>query len=254
MGLARIGGDVQSGCPLDGVLACALADARFHQLAYAAFGVTRHTTEGLWWVDRPAAPYFMSAGTLSPRISSLQVLDAVGDLAAVTQVRDCWGALDLSAGGFEPRLDDPWMVRPPWPVPEQVFDVPGLEIRRARTPGDVLVFERTAVPDPPPPDHHDGDIHPADTPTDGDLHFFTGFLDGRPVATALAAVHPQVVMVGAVRTRPQARGRGIGTALSAAAVAVAPDRPAALGARPLGVGLYRRLGFTACGHAWLWTR
>jgi GNAT superfamily N-acetyltransferase len=251
---ARVGGGARPGWPLDGVPACALADARFHQLAYAAFGIAQHSTDGLWWVDRPAAPYFMSAGTLSPRIGSEEVLDLVAGVGAVTQVRDCWGALDLSADGFEARLDDPWMVRPPWPVPEQLFDVPGLEIRRAVTPDDVLQFERTAVPDPPPPDHHDGDIHPADTPTDGDLHLFTGFLDGHPVATALAAVHPEVVMVGAVRTRSQARGRGIATALCAAAVAVAPDRPAALGARPLGVGIYRRLGFTTVGHAWLWTR
>jgi GNAT superfamily N-acetyltransferase len=238
----------------DGILACALADARFHELAYAACGITWRTTTGVWWVDRPAAPYFMSAGTLSPQVGSAEVLAAVSGVPAVTQVRDCWAAVDLSPAGFVVAEDDPWMVRPAGPVPPWAFDVPGLEIRRAATPEEVLLFERTAVPDPPPPDHQDGSIHPASTPTDGDLHFFTGFLDGRPVATALAAVHPRVVMVGAVRTRAEVRCRGIGTALSAAAVAAAPDRPAALGARPPGVGVYRRLGFELCGQARIWRR
>lgn len=251
------GGLDGAGDGLDGVLACALADARFHELAYAAFGIPWRCSGGLWWVEQGAARYFMSAGTLGPGVGSDDVLAAVADVPAVTQVRDCWAGVDLSAAGFTVEEDDPWMVRPPGPVPDQVFDVPGLEIRAAATPADVLRFERTAVlgtGDPAPPGHRDGDVHPASTPTDGDLHLFTGFLDGRPVATALAAVHPRVVMVGAVRTHPDVRGRGVGTALSAAAVAVAPDLPAALGARPPGVGVYRRLGFEICGRARIWVR
>jgi GNAT superfamily N-acetyltransferase len=240
----------------DGVLACALADARFHELAFAPLGVPIRRTAGLWWGVRPAAPFFMTAGTLSPAATSAAVLARIEALPGAQQVRDCWGRLDLTGAGFTVELDDPWMVRPPGPLPGR--SVAGLVVRRARTPQDVLLFERTGVlgtGDDPPPGYRDGDLHPASTtPTDGDLHLFTGFLDGEPVATALAAVHPAVVMVGAVRTRPDVRGRGVGTALTAAAIAAAPDRPAALGARPLGVGVYRRMGFTACGHALLWNR
>jgi len=240
----------------DGVLACALADARFHELAFTALGIPIHRNAALWWGLQPAAPFFMTAGTLSAAVTSAAVLSVLEALPGAQQVRDCWGRLDLTGAGFTAELDDPWMVRPPGPLPGR--GVAGLVIRRARTPEDVLLFERTGVlgtGDDPPPGYRDGDLHPAAaTPTDGDLHLFTGFLDGEPVATALAAVHPQVVMVGAVRTRPDVRGRGIGTALTAAAVAVAPDRVAALGARPLGVPVYRRMGFTACGHGLLWHR
>jgi GNAT superfamily N-acetyltransferase len=239
------------------VTACALADFRFHELAYAALGVPVRTRPGVWWARRSASPYFMSAGTLKPDTTSEQVLDAVAGVAAVTRVRDCWARLDLSFAGFVAEVDDPWMIRPPGPPPPGVFDVPGLRIHRASSPTDVVTFERTAVSgtgEPAPPGHRDGDIHPASTPTGGALHLFTGFVDGRPVATALAAVHPRVVMVGAVRTHPDVRRRGIGTAMTSAVLAVAPDRPAALGARALGLGVYAGLGFTVCGQALLWYR
>jgi GNAT superfamily N-acetyltransferase len=237
------------------VLACALADARFHELALTALGIPVTAGHGLWWAERSSAPFFMTAGTLSPSVTSSSVLARVSDAPTLWQVRDCWGRLDLAEAGFVAQLDDRWMVRAPGASPE--IRVPDLVIRRARTPQEVLQFERTAVlgtGDEPPSGHRDGDLHPATTPTDGDLHLLTGFLDGDPVATALAAVHPDVVMVGAVRTRPDVRGRGIGAALTAAAVAVVPDRAAALGARPLAEPLYRRLGFVVCGRGLVWRR
>jgi GNAT superfamily N-acetyltransferase len=240
----------------DPVRACALADARFHELTLAALGVPLRCSNGLWWATHRPAPFLMTAGTLSARTCSADVVAAVADLAAVWQVRDCWAALDLAPAGFTAQIDDPWMVRPAAEVSGPA--VPGLVIRRARRPDEVLLFERTAVSgtgDDPPPGFRNGDIHPAaSTPTDGDLHLFTGFLDGEPVATSLAAVHPEVVMIGAVRTRPDVRGRGIGSALVRAAVGVAPDRPAALGGRVRAVPMYERLGFRICGQALLWQR
>ncbi len=241
---------------IDPVTACALADARFHELGYAALGIPVHQRDGVWWVRRPGPPFFLAAGTLEPSADSDAVHAAVAAEPAVTSVRDCWATLDLTPAGFTAEVDDPWMVRPTGPI--EVPAVPGLDIRRADTPEEVLVFERTAVSgtgDRAPRGHRDGALHPGG-PTAGtaDLHLFTGRLGGRPVATALAAVHPDVVMIGAVRTHPAVRGRGIGSALTAAAVAVAPDRPAALGARPLGVPVYRRLGFSECGRALLWRR
>jgi GNAT superfamily N-acetyltransferase len=239
-----------------GVLVCARADARFHELAFAAHGITVLRASGLWWVRHSAAPYFMTAGTLSASVTSSNVLARVSGEPSVSQVRDCWGRLDLTEAGFVAQVDDRWMVRPPGAPPEA--RVPGLVIRRAQTPHEVLQFERTAVlgtGDGPPRGYRDGDIHPAaTTATDGDLHLFTGLLDGDPVATALAAVRPDVVMIGAVRTRPDVRGRGIGTAMTTAAVAAAPDRAAALGARSLAEPLYRRLGFVVCGRGLVWRR
>jgi GNAT superfamily N-acetyltransferase len=239
----------------DPVLACALADARFHELTLAALGVPLRRSAGLWWATRRPARFLMTAGTLTTRTGSDEVLAAVADLPAVWQIRDCWAALDLTPGGYTAQPDDPWMFRPEQAVPERA--VPGLVIRRADSTDQVRLFERTAVRgtgDQPPPGFRDGDIHPSGTPTDGDLHLFTGFLDNEPVATSLAAVHPEVVMIGAVRTRPDVRGRGIGAALVCAALAAAPDRPAALGGRIRAVPMYERLGFTVCGQALLWRR
>jgi GNAT superfamily N-acetyltransferase len=241
---------------IDPVRACALADARFHDLCFGALDIPVHRTATHWWVRRPASTLLMYAGTLDASATSSAVLDTVAEVPAVTAVRDCWGRLDLAPAGFGSEVDDPWMVRPPGPL--TVAQIPGLRIRRAVTAEDVLEFERTATSgtgDPPPPGHHDGAIHPGRASARvADLHLFTGYLDGHPVATSLAAVHPEVVMIGAVRTHPDARRRGIGTAMTAAAVAVAADRPAALGARPLGVPVYRAMGFVECGHALLWTR
>ncbi len=241
---------------IEPVRACALADARFHRLCYAALGIPVRTAPGWWWVPRPGPDYFMTAGTLTPEPDPAATLAALAEVPQRAVVRDCWARLDLTTAGFRAELDDVWMVRPPGPLTAP--PVPGLVIRRAVDAADVLQFERTAVAGTgaqPPAGHHDGALHPGPaTAATADLHLFTGFLAGRPVATALAAVHAEVVMIGAVRTHPDVRRRGIGGALTAAAVTVAVDRPAALGARPLGVPVYRRLGFAEHGHALLWHR
>ena len=44
------------------------------------------------------------------------------------------------------------------------------------------------------------------------------------------------------------RGRGIGSLLTGAAAAVAPEVTATLSATPLGRGVYARLGFTEVGR------
>jgi GNAT superfamily N-acetyltransferase len=56
-------------------------------------------------------------------------------------------------------------------------------------------------------------------------------------------VHDRGVVVSAVAVLQAERGRRIGSMLTAAAIAVHPELPTTLSATPLGLPVYRRLGF-----------
>jgi GNAT superfamily N-acetyltransferase len=77
-----------------------------------------------------------------------------------------------------------------------------------------------------------------------------GRLDGRPVASAIAVPGGGAVGLYGVATVPEARGRGIGAAMTLAPLveaAAAGHRHAALFSSDMGLPLYRRLGFTEPG-------
>lgn len=77
---------------------------------------------------------------------------------------------------------------------------------------------------------------------------FIGYLAGEPVATSMLATTRSVGLAGvySVGTRPAHRGRGYGTAVTAAALDAARERgfdTAVLEPSPSGAPLYRRMGF-----------
>ncbi len=77
---------------------------------------------------------------------------------------------------------------------------------------------------------------------------FVGYLAGEPVASSMLATTHRVGLAGiySVATRPDHRGRGFGTALTAAALAEAARQgsdTAVLEPSPLGAQMYRRMGF-----------
>lgn len=75
---------------------------------------------------------------------------------------------------------------------------------------------------------------------------FLGTLDGRPVATASLFLAAGAAGLYFVCTVPELRGRGIGAAISRAALLGAGPlglRLGVLGSSPMGHGVYRRLGF-----------
>jgi ribosomal protein S18 acetylase RimI-like enzyme len=77
---------------------------------------------------------------------------------------------------------------------------------------------------------------------------FVGYLSGEPVATSMLATTRSVGLAGiySVATRPPHRGRGFGTALTAAAIAAAGAQgydTAVLEPSPSGAPMYRQMGF-----------
>lgn len=79
-----------------------------------------------------------------------------------------------------------------------------------------------------------------------DVDLFVGYLDGSPVATSVAVSSARVGGVVNVLTQEEARGRGVGTALTWSAVQAGAARghdTVALQATPLGLPVYRAMGF-----------
>ena len=83
------------------------------------------------------------------------------------------------------------------------------------------------------------------------LQHLVARLEGRPVGTVSVFLDTDgTAGIYHVEVVPEARGRGVGSWLTAAAIGLAADHDAArvvLTATPLAMGLYRRLGFTAQG-------
>jgi hypothetical protein len=81
---------------------------------------------------------------------------------------------------------------------------------------------------------------------------YVGYLGDTPVATGSAFLHDAYVHVEFISALTEARGRGIGYAITAAATATRSDVPAMLIASDLGRPVYDRLGYLPMARYTLW--
>ncbi len=90
----------------------------------------------------------------------------------------------------------------------------------------------------------------------GRFELSTGWRNRKPVATAALFLAGGVAGVYCIATLPEARGQGIGTAMTRAACARARElgyRVAVLHASEMGFGIYQKIGFRAYGRIGLYS-
>jgi hypothetical protein len=129
---------------VDPVALAARGESVWHRLGLAALGVG--------WVEhgqvarrtRPATPVFLGALSLRAGVPAARLAQAVEGLGTGLAVRDAGGSEDLRGHGFVLQVEEPWMLRPPAPLPPAPT-LPGLVVAPCRTPAEVELFERTSV-------------------------------------------------------------------------------------------------------------
>lgn len=162
-----------------------------------------------------------------------------------------WRTTDWTGAGFVRVGHPPLMYRPPTPWPETPTD---LSIDRVGDGVGLDDFERTLIEAYPAPEMQPwrSGCFLGPSLVDSPWHLFVGHLGGIAVATAGAFVTPHVTMVELVSVRTEARRRGLGAAVTAAAGQAAPGRPTMLIASDDGFGVYQGLGFVPIQRYTLW--
>jgi len=165
--------------------------------------------------------------------------DTGGDLASVCRERDY---RELAAGGL-PEM----VLHHPAPVAELP---PGVTAREVSTDADrsdyLTVFADSYAQLGAARDTVDGVMPPLGVLKSDEVGAFVIDLDGAPAAVAMSVLIDGVADIHWVGTMPSAGRRGLGELATAKAIehgfAHGAD-VAALQASPMGVGLYRRMGF-----------
>jgi hypothetical protein len=186
---------------------------------------------------------------------ALRRIDTVVPVGATATLVSPFATPDLTDRGWHLVGHPPWMARLPGAVAppalpaelqiHEVVDQPGLE-----------QFERTLVDGYPL-----ADLQPYrwgqffdERVLGGPTRLWLGFVDGCPVATALAHVAAGVNNVEMIATLESSRGRSYGAALTWTATTADPSLPAILIASDLGRHVYERLGYTAVTRWTIWLR
>ena len=223
----------------DPIALCTAGEAAWHAVAYQSLGA-RWVNDGRLARALRSVPHRFLLGAVT-LVREATVPDDVPGI-----VCDSWGVLRLPGREAEPTGH--WMIR----AAERsagLERVPGLVIRRVVSDEDVAWFEYLAflAADGELPTSS-GELHPPGSQQLAGLTLLVAEIDGEGVGTALSVATDRVNNIGAVTVMPAQRGRGIASALTEAAVAVAPGLPATLSATSAGRGVYRRLGFAELGR------
>lgn len=175
----------------------------------------------LTWLDARTVPY---------QVSIAEPLD--GGLARLIEAhgleRDPW-QLPGMAMRSPPQVPPPPGELKIVPVSSSDVDLWTSTITGAGIPADIAAA-----------------LFPASLAADPDVKLFAGLLEGRPVATSVAARSGHACGIYGVGTVPDARRRGIGTAMTWAAAACArvwDSSAVVLQASEMGFSAYSRMGF-----------
>jgi GNAT superfamily N-acetyltransferase len=164
-----------------------------------------------------------------------------------------WPTPDLRPSGWRLEGHPPLLVRPAGgePPPTEV------EIEPVRDAAALRVYERAAIRGFPLPELAQappGSLVDERVLGEERLRYWLGRLDGEPVGTAATTLDSGLNGVALIVTLPEARRRGVGTALTWRAALADPTTPAALLASDLGRGVYQRMGFLPLLRFTLWSR
>ncbi len=156
----------------------------------------------------------------------------------------------LEAHGMTPDAEVPGMAMLLADMPAEAAAVPGLTIAEVGDGAAMVRWIETVATGSEFPDvvreqlmvlYGRYGFQPSTT-----VRYLLGSLEGRPVATSLLFFSAGVAGLYCVATVPDARGRGIGNAITLAALQAARDQGYAVGvlqSSAMGLAIYRRLGF-----------
>ena len=166
-----------------------------------------------------------------------------------------WSTPDLTGAGFGRIGHPPLMLRMPGTAATDGIRVDGLEIRPVDGEAGARDWERTLVdgfPEPALQPVQHGCLLPGRALAAEGWRWWVGYLGGRPVSVSAAHVGPHHVHVEFIATVEEARGRGIGRALTAVATDAVPTLPAMLISSDAGRSVYERLGYRSLLRFTLW--
>ena len=211
---------------------------------YYARPIRRVERDGVVFVTGDEDDLVVVTGPVTPqRLFALAGAVFDGGAYGVVVDVDCAPLVDeaLRAAGWVLDEEEPALVL--MPIPASPPPLPELDIRRVATQqglDDFFAVTRT-------PRRHIPSLAAA---LDPDVALFVGYVDGAPVATSRVSCLGEVGDLMGVVTEDAYRRRGIGTAMTWAAIEAARQRGCAtitLSATEMGRPIYQRMGFVyAC--------